>query len=647
MDLTTPRILQMLPVDVLSYLVEQIIDDKESLKALSQTNRAFRLFTLPRLRSHTVILDISTGLEGGHLLDPVFRTISDFNNERNFRIPSHVRVLEIRDRWPAKAARACNFQRAINEFVDALYIFLSRCIGLRKFLRDGYEHWGFKTTDLIQKVLELPKLKVLCLKIHQDRQWWFNETPKFEEYECADTLTKETGERGLACLSIGLPMSLARPWWDEVWVLCRQIMLTNVRTLKHLYFDGPDLEQIVNGMASNSLAEIRLSTLRFRMGFNPVKFRDVLGLREVVDYKRSSEVRTDAATSLRRIEFQDLHTAHGYDENIVSNDLLRYMRTPNLKRAQIFGANGAFVFNLGVVEQTQQTALDHLATFHGLEFVEFQYSTSQSWFENKLEFLADLHGESLRTIRLHQIAIDLCYKPYNEPGPIDRFSALRRLEISQDRTSFFWSVDALWKVLKTRNTISEVQIIMRQPLGGLRHRLFTPSIGSYSSLPRRILTPIYSTAFYLHNRRKGVDTSRYPSKDGELFPSTRVNTPHRMMLGDSDSDLLYINTYLSSMLYTKRRSSELALYPEPQENFGPKLYNDVAAFSSFVSGVPECLRLFQLQYVQKSGADQLEMVQRDGDAWRKVGGEWVYEKVLTELLPWYISWKVPRCKMER
>ncbi|KAF3192032.1 hypothetical protein TWF106_008511 [Orbilia oligospora] len=637
MDSTTSPILNILPVDVLSYLVEQIINDEDSLKSLSHTNRAFRLLSLPRLRSHTVILDISTGLRGQNgVLDPVFRTINDFNQEKNFRIPSHVRVLEIRDRWSAAHSRLHISQKSITEFVNALFTFLGKCISLRKLLRDGYEHEGFKTTDLIRKVLDLPKLKVLCLKIHQDRQWWFNETPKFEEYECASTLSKETGEKGLACLSVALPMSLDRSWWDEVWKLCRHIMISNIKTLKHLYFDGPDLEQIVKGMRANSLADIRLSTLRFRMGFDPTQFCAVLGLTELDDQNEDSEIRSDAVTPLRRLEFEFLENSGSFINDNAAVEIFRYFRTPNIKRSQIFGPSTVYSYTNGVMEPFGNPLLTHLSTYQALQFVELQGSSSKTWIENMLDTLARYHGESLNTIMLNQISIDFLYTSGRDLGPIDKFSSLRRLEILHRKTSFFWSIDSLWKIIKIRNTISEVQITMLRSPSGISSRLFRPSIGNHSSFPRRILTPIYSTAFYLHNRRNKIDISHYTSQDGELFASTKVITSYRQMLGDSSTDRLYISSYLRHMLHTKRLPSEQLFFPEPKDQaFGPELQNEAEAFSTFVCGIPDCLRLFQLEYVDKTGAEPGEVAKRDGgDVWKKIGGEWVYEKGLIELLPW-------------
>ncbi|KAK6352223.1 hypothetical protein TWF730_009053 [Orbilia blumenaviensis] len=637
MDPATPRILQMLPVDILSYLIEQIIDDTGSLKALSQTNRAFQLLALPKLSSHTVILDLSTGLRGEHLLDPVFRLISDFNNNRNFRIPGLVRVLELRDQWPEKAARACSFERASEEFVDALYTFLGKCTGLRKFLRDGYEHHMLKTTDLVGKVLELPRLRVLCLKIHQDKEWVFNETPRFEEYECYETLSKETGERGLKCLSVAMPMSLDRPWWGEAWELCRKILIDNKHTLKHLYFDGPDLEQIVNGMDANSLAEMRLSTLRFRLSFDPSKFCAVLGLTQRVDKSSKHTLETnDAVTGLRRLELHDT-ARRTYNYNISSSEMLPYMNTPNLKRAQLFSPAGDMRANSARQARRAENMIStHLSACRKLEFVELGPWENQAKLEDKLEFLSQSHADSVRTLTMTRVALDLCYKPYSRPGPIAGFSGLRRLEILQDRISFFWSVESLWKVIKTRNTISEVRIIMRQPAGRTHHRLFSPSIGSYISLPRRILTPIYSTAFYLHNRRKGIDTGNCTAQSGELFPSTRVMTSYRQMLGDADSDLLLINTYLSHMLHVKRLGQEQELFPQPQDVFGSKAQNEVTAFSAFISGLPKCLRLFELEYKLPVGGvrGSSETVRRNGDVWRMVRGEWLHEEVSTDLLPW-------------
>ncbi|KAK6499036.1 hypothetical protein TWF481_011605 [Arthrobotrys musiformis] len=638
MDSTTPRILDILPVDIISYLVEQIIDDEESLRALSQTNQALRLIVLPRLRSHTVIIDITNALKGQYVLDPVYRTISDFNHERNFRIPSHVRVLEIRDRCPgtpAQGPRSRHHQQPVDikEFVDALYAFLGKCIGLRKFLRDGNEHEGLRTTDLVRKVLELPKLKVLCLKIHQDQQWRHNGTPTFEDYECASALSRETGERGLACLSLALPMTLDRPWWEEIWILCREILINNVHTLKHLLCDGPDLEVICDGMAKRSLAEIRLLSLRFRMGFDATRFCKVLGLKHK-DKINLADIKDDAVTQLRRLDLLDLNVIRDIyaNDNSAAEGLLPCLRTPNMKRAQVFGSGSTTYYENGIVRTVRNQVLGHLRTYRGLQCAEIQRLPSGPWVQDQLKLLARLHGKTLQTIMIPEVSFDLCFQYGTAPWPSDHdFSVLRRLEISQDRMSFF-SVDTLWGALKSQKTISEVQITMRHPKSDFTPSPNRRSIGRLNSFPRRILTPMYSTAFYLHNRHNGINTSTYPSQNDELVTSTRVITPQRQTLGASNADQLHINLYLRQMLHTKRLPKELPLFPQPQDNVArPESQNETTAFLTFVSGIPESLKVFQLQYVQTFGG---QVVRDEGDVWETVDGEWVHRKMSTDLLPW-------------
>ncbi|EPS37262.1 hypothetical protein H072_9093 [Dactylellina haptotyla CBS 200.50] len=556
-----------------------------------------------------------------------YRKMIDFIQERKYHIPAYIRILEIRDNIHTRHARGS--KKVVDAFTDILFAFLSKCVGVRKVLRDGYEHKYLKTPDLVRKLLELPKLKILCLKIHQDGLWYYNETPKFNEYESVGTDWNSDHPRGLACLSLALPMSLDRPWWNEVWVLCRQILLSNTETLKHLYFDGPDLEIIVAKMADLSLAKIRPESLRFRMGFNPQKFQTVIGLSALIPGE-------NASTNLRRLEFHDLEGGRQFNPNMLeSANMITFMRTNNLKRFQIFGPSRQPQILQPHPTQLSQPGIDHLQTFKGLEVAEFQISTNRWWLEQQIRLLAEHHKETLHTICMQSESFSLSQTVFSEFPQTLGFSALNRIEIHHDGTCLLASIKSIWDIISVQPTITEFQICMSPPLQTTRRRLILPTslFGRSFSLPRRILTPIYSTAFYLSNHRSGVDSSSFTCGNIELYNSTRICTPYRAMLAGSGCDKLHINTYLRNMFYTNRLENETQQYPEPRHDISLNVVNDVEPFYSFFTGIPKNLRLFQLQYVQKSGADECEMIRRQTDNWRKRKmGEWLYEPELTPLM---------------
>ncbi|KAK6531938.1 hypothetical protein TWF694_003102 [Orbilia ellipsospora] len=620
-------LLEALPVEIVTYLIEKVIEDEKSLSALSQTSRLLRSFALPRLRSYKVVLNISDSLNWKERPSEAYQIIQDFNCERNFRIPSYVRVLEIRDNWPDKHTKG---ESDLRPFVDALYTFISKCIGLRKFLRDGYEHDSLDSYRLVRRLLQLPKLKVLCLKIHQIAQWRYNETPRFEEYEIFSTFWDNRTPKGLECISLALPMDMARPGWNDIWPLCAEILISNVETLKHLWVDGPDLEKIAAVMVSGSLANLRLESLRFRMNFNPTKFRAVLGLTSLasLQHSRSDE---NASTNLRRIEFRDFNLGRRYEstaEMHLTASILQYMRTPNLKRFQVFGGRDPIHLGANAGAPSPQPDLEHLTAFKGLEFADFQRAVNTASLFINLDTVSQNHGKTLRTIKMDAYSFDSSLQYLLTVSTEFTFDFLKRIELTQDRTCLCPSLKTLLKIIPFRPTIQEFHITMCDPLFNQYAYLY-PIV-----LPQRLLTPIYSTAFYLHNIRSGVRSSNFICENSELYPSTRVVTPYRSMLGESGCDTLHVNTYLSGMFYSRRLNSEVFKHPEPQRETPVDLFGDVELFHLFATASLENLELFQLEYVQKSGGDRQANIKRSEDTWRKVDGEWLHEEQITPLLPW-------------
>ncbi|KAF3910976.1 hypothetical protein AA313_de0201124 [Arthrobotrys entomopaga] len=431
-------------------------------------------------------------------------------------------------------------------------------------------------------------------------------------------------------------MDLARTGWKDIWSLCGEILISYVKTLKHLCVDGPDLQKIADEMDLNSLNQLRLETLRFRMSFDPTRFRDVLGLTLVAPGGPASPGE-DASTSLRRIEFRDFDRGRQFNRDIdTSAWILQYMRTPNLKRFQMFSWRNRSYFRIPGAVPLVQHGLEHLSTFQGLEFADFQSSVDTGSFLDRLQSLSLYHGKTLHTMKMDAYSFDASQSFFIDLSPLAHFDVLKRIELTHNHTSLCFSLSTLWQILPLRPTITEVHLTMYTPTSNPRPIYDTTRLAytSYIVLPQRLLTPIYSTAFYLHNTRSRIKTSSFLCGNTEIYPSTRVVTPYRSMLGESGCDRLHINTYLSGMFYTKRLRSEIFKYPEPQREMPANLFKDVELFHLIATTVPGNLELFQLEYVHRAGMDGRSSTKRMGDGWRKVEGEWLYEKQVTPVLPW-------------
>lgn len=224
--------------------------------------------------------------------DAGFQLMVDFIKERNDRIPGLVRNLELRDNVVSLHVidEEDGFDPVreflLEEYAQVFYFFLEKCTGLRQVLRDGYEHESLNTIDLMKTFLKIPTLEVLCLKIHKDMEWWHHETPRFVEYEQdihsrAIEIRDKGRARGLIGFSVSVPVNLDRLHLDEIWGLCREILVSNRTTLKHLWFDGPDFEMIVKGTPLGFLNDYKIETLRFRMNFVYQQLLWVYGLENV------------------------------------------------------------------------------------------------------------------------------------------------------------------------------------------------------------------------------------------------------------------------------------------------------------------------------------------------------------------------------
>ncbi|EWC44921.1 hypothetical protein DRE_00980 [Drechslerella stenobrocha 248] len=630
-DIPVPPFLDTIPIDIISHLVERVIDDERSLIAVSQTCRTLRQFALPRLRSHTVVLDISECLDGRWAQDPAYLTILDFINNRNFHRASSIRRLEIRDHLPVREGHREQSADSVQEFLGVFYDFLEKCTGLRKVLRDGHEHYNLKTTDLVRHLLRLPKLRILCVRIQHDVGWLYYQTPIFEDYErtmAVSSSASSTGQqsKGLVCLSLALEINLDRSWWADTWKFFSELLRSNVSTLQHFHCNGPDMQILTAGMGPGCLSNMQLRSLRFRMLFDTTKFREALGL---TDPKPQGErlpehfdlsKDPDAATKLLSLElFDPQDTKYGAavpDET----DICNYLRTPHLKRLQVCET---FVVDPSPVDSP--SAL-HLKSFRGLEVLEFQRGIQTENLYSALETAAEYHANTIRTIVVREAKTRKHLQDFS-PG-LQGLRALRRIEIHYNwwfngTNELLVDVGGFWTGLNHYLTVRELHFTVKTLSLGQSGSTTAPF---YRPLHRKSITPVYSTLFYLLNSRAGStpNPSTATHSTSELAVSTQVITPFRARLQDSkgNDDLEGdIARYLSSM------------YPEPvaapleitMQTVATKLDWDVYAFNDMLTQMPLQIELFQLSVVQSDRVGDYEPIVKRLDTWRKVNWVWVYE----------------------
>ncbi|KAF3933826.1 hypothetical protein ABW19_dt0200144 [Dactylella cylindrospora] len=638
-----PKILEVLPLDVLTYLVTKVIEDKQSLLALSETCRALNELVIPRLRSHTVVLNLFKSFP--LKFDPSYQIIQDFLHERNGRNPRHIRTLEIRDSlelpWKppptsagARVSRMMRPQNSIKDresqlrkFAEMFYAFLEKCTGLRSVLRDGYEQPEFNTIDLTKRLLRIPTLKILCLKIHQDQQWYYNETPVFVEYENSGQYGRSEQSEGLVCFSIALPMTLKRPYWSDMWAVCRQILTTNARTLKHFICDGPDMNEIIKDMNPGWLANLRLESLKFRIGFNSNEVLKSFGiLSSGPNPNLDKSVITTSGietpfTTLRRLEFGDFRKPHSY--GLDYNGLLEHIYTPRMKYIPIFGLGDGRTSRPAAPREL--TA--YLKDFRGLECVDIKAGDAVLAVDEVLRLLESHHHRTLRTIILFEderMLSTLCMR-------IRGLHALTRLEIFQRQIGTLKSMKELWRALDYYKSIKEVKVTMTH------FQVLLPRLPPPLHWPWRILTAIYSTAFFCRNVKQEIDTLEYPISSSEAALSTKVLTPHRIKLRSMINDgerlgPVLLKSYITEMYQCERMETEPPIHRYTEKSFDIKVEPAADSLGLFVRGMPENLQLFELEYEKQESKN--DKVIREKHAWKKLDEGWVHEPEQTLLPAW-------------
>ncbi|KAK6337963.1 hypothetical protein TWF696_001436 [Orbilia brochopaga] len=609
-----PGLLDRVLIDILNYLIQRIVDDEKSLVALSQTSRALRALALPRLRSNTVILDVSKCLAG--TLDRAYQTILDFLTERDSRKPGYIRVLEIRDqKTRPRANPKASSGPLVKEFVHVLYAFLAKCINLRKFLRAGHEFPTLRMVDLVQRVLALPKLKILCLRVYEDWECGFYETPRFEAYERAAIIEDADEHKGIACLSIGLPTTLDRPYWDETWQLCRDILVSNIRTLKHLEADGEDMGKIVSHMPASSLAEMRLESLRFHHHSNLFGFRMVLGLTELQSERRPFDTSEDAVSSLRYLEIRDQQHSTTVPKSTPPH-ALKYMYTPNLKQLRV----------------GDDYSSGHLASFSGLQCLDLcAYTVPRDRLQNIMLLTASNHSASLRTLKIRDIFVDSLLLQAELAQKA--FGSIRRLEVDMD---FMFSyprllirVDGLWTMVSSLQKIREIKFTL--PHHTHTWERFVPQ---HTPSPRESIAAVYSTLFFLKNLRAGADASCYPISDTDKVLSPTVLTPLRRMLQQIRPGEEYYGDEVRNYISQMHPDSPPRSWPRLETNQLRKAIvsaEDTRMFLEMLTLFPDSVQLFEMDFVEEH-ATKCEILIKHRYVWRKVSGHWIYEAGYIPLL---------------
>ncbi|KAJ6258669.1 hypothetical protein Dda_6717 [Drechslerella dactyloides] len=627
------------PVDIICYIVEEFIQDRLSLAALSATNRAFRTFALPRLQSHTVILDVTDCL-AGVVPDSASDTVLAFLSESGRLKPAQVRVLEIRNEYVPPGITQQPLSPTAEKFVQVLLpAFLQKCVGLRKVVRDGYEHHGLKTADLIMMVLPLPSLRILCLRIRESPWSDVKEMPVFEEYESSGILDVRQSDspNGIVCLSISLPVDRQGPGWDETWRACRRIFILHTDSLKHLDADGPDLERIMQRAGRSSLEDMRLESLRFRMRFNAIGFRRALRINRRQgaisagvgttgnEPQRRSSFTVDALLGLRRLEFHGFQT-DGRRGDTQEPALLNHLEAPNLKHLRL--ANTSPI---------RGNAVLYLRSFSGLESLELGTAVCFSYTSvfDTLQALKANHADSLRTLRVQEGY--LYHRQIFELTEQQAFKVLRRLEINYNHTvnqpHFLVPADRIWRMMQQNRSIRELKLVLPHFATNPPTEHPNEPHNTCNPAPRHLIAAVYSTAFYIKNLFSELDTSHYPyHADEDTTTSTGMLTDFRQQLHDTRENQVDFEAaarlYLAIM-HHRRTCDELSgegfleYLTTGELSYPDESVDGTLAFMALFTEFPSELELFQLVFIKDKSLDPFAD-RRACDEWRKLAGEWVY-----------------------
>ncbi|KAF3905651.1 hypothetical protein ABW21_db0205797 [Orbilia brochopaga] len=498
-----------LPVDILTYLVYDIIPDDATLRALSQVCQFMRAVALRRLSSQTAALDFT--LAGSKSNVP-----AEFLKGRNRRSIGLTRNIVISVNTPEsqELAKTEEYQNFLSDAVT----FVDRCQNVqRAILREAIwldNSYRCEVVDWTKRVLSLPKLTELF--IDPCGRHLFRSLPDDEHLVALEAPASQTSPTaGLESFSVqAVSNGIYRYDYSQFTQLIRSVLGTNIKSLNRLWFNGPELTEALLRLPDGYLSEMRLKSLSIRNLGAHEDFVRVFGLQLRPDTVGGALVSDDAVTCLEHLYLSD--GSFAADAEL---QLLQYMRTPQLKTLHL----GARMLQPDADPRRLSRMLSaFLASFSSLE----RFGTSRVKEISEAPYCALLEQIAAQHCKLKTLAIWYSRfanvhlsKSWLMLGGNKR---LENLEMLCESTSGDQGLLAtLGLVFRSEGSLSTMS---------LGHRFFEQEYWTVNEI-----CVIVSTILYIHQMRENPSlVSEYSYDESQMSPL--IETPARRALFQAIKD---------------------------------------------------------------------------------------------------------------
>ncbi|KAK6497242.1 hypothetical protein TWF506_004716 [Arthrobotrys conoides] len=508
-----PLSLGTLPLDILTYLVYDCIDDDNTLRALSLTCHVLRSLAFRRICSEKVVVNLNL---------PGYAEISERNSVANLLQSDKYRSVGLtKQLWVNINSIECrslvhletyarfiaDAERTVKSCPAVETVTVRECSGMDKNDIMDVLRWS-------DKVVKLPKLRFLFIDLSQTRH--FRSRPDDQYIARMEELhLQKRRSKGLECLSVQNCFSaIHQDDFSPQSPFLQTTMLDNISSLNRLWFHGTELQEALKEMPTASLASMRLKSLSIRYLWTHKDLARVFGLRPRADRQQSDIiVEEDAMTGLEYLYLSD-----GFFQGEGELQLLRYLYTPNLKSLQV----GVGIFHPAEgVERRPRLFEDYLESLPSLE----RFGASAVTEISKDAYLALLDRVVASHPNLKTLAMWNSWYAFSLLFPGKSL-----------RTKLHSSVERIEMVSKTSHADEGVfralgSVFRAQ--SGSESSITTLCLGqSFSEqqyLDAREICTIISTILYVQQKRRCPET-RFIQDRNESQTSPMVETPARRAL---------------------------------------------------------------------------------------------------------------------
>ncbi|KAK6330037.1 hypothetical protein TWF718_003465 [Orbilia javanica] len=516
-----PWSLGTLPLDVLTYLVNDCIDDHSSLRALSLTSRFLRNLAFRRICSEKVALNLNlpgyAELRKRDAETDVWTSESYRSISLTKQLFVNINNVEREDHIPAEEYRSlvAGAEQVVGRCPAVEVATVRECTGMNKDDVLDVMNWS-------SKVLKLPKLRFLFIDPNERRRFRLGPDDQYIA-RLEDSYSEKRRSKGLECLSVQNCSSRVGDDREyDVFSLqspfIQKTLRDNINSLNRLWFHGLELQAALKGMPTACLADMRLKSLSIRHLDVQNDLVRVFGLRPRADRQQDGTiVKEDAMTTLQYLYIPTFVYFHGDFE------LLRHLYTPNLKSLQI---DSDMLSRLGHGGRPPTSFCEYFESILSLE----RFGTTELKTGYRKEYLSLLTYALSSQPNLKTLAVWNSWYAFHRLLDLGNLASkvdhpLERMEVSLESTG---GDDGLFQALglMTREQISSSTPIKTFSVG----RSFWEK--NYFE-PSEICT-IISTILYVQQKRLHPKT-KFTKLSDESQTSPLVETPARKALFDSVS----------------------------------------------------------------------------------------------------------------